>query len=251
LERQDYGTVEHLVMDGGSSDGTIEILDEYQKKYPDKLFYVSEKDTGQSNAINKGFHKATGDIVGWINSDDYYEDNILWFVNNFFADNPSVDMMYGSCNMVDENGVFLNLFEEGYGFGFCKIKDYKVFHRDTLLNVYSGLIPQQTIFFRRKIFKNVGYLDESYDFTMDYEYWLRISAKCQINRVDRVLANFRTHGAAKTNFDNRLSFSREVLRARKNHGGQWLAPIRLYMAYWDFKTIIKALLIKIGIIKIS
>ena len=95
---QNYDDIEHIVVDGCSSDGTLEILEEYKRKYPDKFFYAYEKDSGQSNAINKGFKKATGEIIGWINSDDYYEDNIFQLVVDFFQNNPEVDMIYVGCN---------------------------------------------------------------------------------------------------------------------------------------------------------
>ena len=159
LVRQDYDRIEYIAVDGLSTDGTLDILQEYQARFPGKFRYNYEKDTGQTDAINKGFRMAKGDIIGWINSDDYYEDNIFAFIVDFFDKNPGVGMIYGGCNRVDANGNILGAFEGGYGFKKCGIRNYKTFNYDTLMNVYSGLIPQQSVFFRRKIFDAVGYLD--------------------------------------------------------------------------------------------
>ena len=180
----------------------------------------------------------------------YYENCIFGYVVDFFENNPNVDMIYGGCNIVDVDGKYLYRFEEGYGFKTCKIKGYEIFNYETLINVYSGLIPQQSVFFRRSIFKKIGYLDESYNFTMDYEYWLRIGKLFNIVRVDKVLANFRTHIGAKTNFKNRLYFIKESFRARRKHGGKIIATINAYEFSMFLKTILKIILIKCRVVKI-
>ena len=248
LERQDYDNVEHLVIDGLSSDGTTDILMEYKNRYPDKLFFVSERDTGGTSAINKGFRKSTGDIVGWIASDDYYEDDIFGYVVGYFEKNAGVDMIYGGCNEVNESGGYIRRFEDNYGFKRCRIRDYEVFNYNTLLNVYSGLIPQQAVFLRREIFEKVGYLDESYEYAMDYEYWLRIGQKCHIERVNKTLADFRRHRAAKTNVNNIIGLVGEPLRARKKYGGKYVAPMHFYIGWVLFKVILKMSLIKIHVL---
>ena len=244
LFKQNYKNVEYFVVDGESTDETLDILKEYKNKYSERMNYIYEKDTGQSNAINKGFKKATGDIIGWINSDDYYEDNIFSFVAQYFNENPDVDMLYGGCNLVDSKGGFIGAFEEGYGFKFYKINDYNNFSYDRLLNVYSGLIPQQSVFFRKEVFDKVGYLDESYNFTMDYEFWLRIGRECKIKRVEKVLANFRFHEEAKTNPVNRLRFFKESLKARKKYNGKKIAPFYALFFIVSMKTIVRILLRK-------
>lgn len=249
LARQDFENIEHIVVDGCSNDVTLEILKEYKRRYPAKFSYIYEKDIGQSNAINKGFKRSTGYIVGWINSDDYYEDNIFRFVADYFQNNPEVDMIYGGCNRVNENGEFTGKFEENYGFRKCKINNFETFNYDTLLNVYSGLIPQPSVFFRKKIFDEVGFLDESYNFTMDYEYWLRIGAKCKIVRLNKVLANFRSQPDAKTNFRNRFDFIRESSRARSKYGGRRISFFHLYNGLIVIKTLLKFGLLRLNIIK--
>ena len=249
LCKQDYDNIEYIVVDGCSSDGTLNILNEYNKKHSDKFSFIYEKDSGQSNALNKGFKKATGDIIGWVNSDDYYEDNVFRFVVAYFQSNPDIDMIYGGCNRVNADGVFLDKFENGYGFKKCRINDFKIFNYNTLLNVYSGLIPQQSVFFRKQVFSKVGYLDESYHFTMDYEYWLRIGKRCKIQRVDKVLANFRTHSAAKTNLKNRFDFIKESSKARRKYGGHFIAPFYFYNGLIICKTLLRIMFLRLGLLK--
>jgi len=248
LVNQDYKDIEHLVIDGGSSDETLEILKTYKARFPNELTYISEKDSGQSNAINKGFHKATGDIIGWINSDDYYEKNIFKYIVNYFIENPNVDMIYGICHVVDENGNFLMDGEDSHAFKKCNI-DYKEFKYENLMDVYSGLIPQPAVFFRKKIFDKVGYLDESLNFVMDYEYWLRIGRVFQIRRVDKLLAYFRTHREAKTTFRNRFGYIFESLKARQRNGGRIISRFHLYISYLAIKTLGRIFLTKLGFLK--
>jgi len=248
LMNQDYDSLEYIVVDGLSNDSTFEILKEYKQKYFDKFNFIYEKDSGQSNAINKGFQLVKGDIIGWINSDDYYEDNIFQFIVNYFQEHPDVDMIYGKCNIVDENGQFIKRFEDSYGFKKCKI-DPSRYDYNILLNVYSGLIPQQTVFFRRNIFDKVGYLDESYHFAMDYEYWLRIGRSCHIERVDKLLANFRFHSEAKTNFRNNLGFIKELVMARKHYSKKIFSVFTIFIIWILIKTYIKIALIDLGLIR--
>lgn len=243
---QNYDDLEYMVVDGLSDDGTLEVLKEYQQRFNDRFNFIYEKDSGQANAINKGFHWAKGDIIGWINSDDYYEANIFHFIEDYFKNNPGIDLVYGQCNIVDENGKFIRKFEDSYGFKKCKIDPSK-FDYNTLLNIYSGLIPQQTVFFRSSIFKKIGYLDESYHFTMDYEFWLRIGKSCQIARMNKLLANFRFHSEAKTNFRNNLSFIKESIKARNSHSGQFLSVLTLLSMWLLIKTYIKIAFMNLGI----
>jgi len=133
---QNYPNFEHIIIDGGSTDGTIEILKKYSH-----LKWVSEKDKGQSDALNKGFEKATGDIIAWINSDDWYEPNTFFSISKFFNENQYKNVVMGDCNLVDENG---KIFDRviNYERGLEELKNYKV----------SRSIPTQpAVFFRKKI----------------------------------------------------------------------------------------------------
>lgn len=248
LKEQDYGNIEHLVVDGLSKDATVEVLKKYKAAYSDKLFYVSEKDSGQSDAINKGFRKATGDIIGWINSDDYYEANVFGFVMEYFKAHPAIDMIYGICHIVDENGVFLKDCESTYAFQKCRI-DYKEFKYSNLIDVFSGLIPQPAVFFRRSVFEKTGYLDESLNFVMDYELWLRIGKIGTIKRVEKLLAYFRTHEEAKTTFRNTFGYIFEALRARRKNGGRPFSRFHLYVGYTGTKAFGRMVLTRLGVLR--
>lgn len=179
---QNYPNFEHFVYDGGSNDGTIEILKKYQH-----LKWISEKDRGQSHALNKGFRQAKGDMIAWINSDDYYEPGIFRAAAEYFRDNPDRNIVMGDCNLVDENGI---IFDEVVNVerGFDLLKQYWV----------GNSIPTQpAVFFRKKLLDEFGYLDESLQYGMDYDLWLRFAQKHWFHHLDMVAANYRFHQKAK------------------------------------------------------
>lgn len=154
---------EIIVMDGGSTDETIEIL----KSYGDKIYWVSEKDNGQTDAINKGIKKATGEIIAYINSDDYYLNGALKIVEKYFSDNPYTLWLTGDGIIVNENG---NVVQKPVSF-------YKRCWRRIpfFWTIYiTNFIIQPSTFFRREVFDKIGLFDENRHYTMDYDYWLRL-----------------------------------------------------------------------------
>lgn len=201
---QNYPNLEYIIIDGGSNDSSVEVI----KKYEEHLSYwVSEKDNGQSHAINKGFQRATGDIVAWINSDDVYVDNIFEFVSNYFINHPDVDMIYGNAEIIDKNGK--------------TIMHRKEIPFDKVMGCFWGfglLIPQPAAFWRRSIFEKIGYLDENLHFGMDSDLWRRIAVNgYTIKHVDKLFAKMRYHQDAKTitnykqnNEKNMNELSREI-----------------------------------------
>ncbi len=179
---QDYPNVEHVIFDGGSKDGTVDILRRYESR---GVRWTSEKDKGQSDAINKGFRAATGDIIGWINSDDWYARGAFRVVLDYFRDHPEADFVYGN-----------NLFADSHGRVLRRVRTMP-YRWDWLL--YTGLlIPQPGIFMRRHVLEECGVLDAGLHSVMDYEWWLRIAAKHPPHFIDRYLAYFRLHEASKT-----------------------------------------------------
>lgn len=180
---QGYPNLEYIIIDGGSNDNSIDII----KKYEDRLaFWVSEKDEGQTEAINKGFRRATGDIVTWLCSDDTYYPGTLQFVSDFFLHNPDVDVVYGNAASIDENGVI---------FRSPRTLDF------TLLGLWIGEnpIPQPSSFMRSRILEKVGYLNESLYYCMDKEFFLRMAfAGSKIQHVNKILATYRFHEESKT-----------------------------------------------------
>lgn len=179
---QNYPHIEHFIIDGGSTDDTLDILQQYNHV----LDWVSEPDEGQAQAINKGLKKSTGDIVAWLNSDDIYLPHALPTVANFFNDHLDIDVVYGDYHLIDSHSQIL-LYKREISF------DYNI--------LLYGLdyISQPTAFFRRRIFDKIGYLDESLHFGLDWEYWLRIASHGgKFAHIPHYLAATRWHSQAKT-----------------------------------------------------
>lgn len=199
---QDYPKIEYIVVDGGSTDGSIEIL----KSYGSRLKWVSEEDTGQSDAINKGFRMAKGEVIAWINSDDVYEPGAVKAAVGFLEKNPDVGMVYSDCNVI---------LEDGRRNGLIRAPEFNM-HKQ--LN-YANIPPQPTVFFRREVFEKVGYLDESLHYVMDYDYWIRIGRKFRIKKMPGVLANFRVWGTSKT-VGSQHKFWNELRSVSLKYGGK-------------------------------
>lgn len=179
---QNYPRTEYLVIDGGSTDGTLEILQRYNRF----LTWSSEPDQGQAQAINKGFKRSTGQIVAWLNSDDIYLPGSLPYVAEFFTQHPDVDVVYGDYHLIDPAGRIL-LRKQEIPF------DYNI------LLFGLNYISQPTTFFRRQVFERAGYLDETLHFGLDWEYWLRLASYgAKFAHVPQYLAATRWHQAAKT-----------------------------------------------------
>jgi len=180
---QNYPNLEYIIVDGASTDNSVDII----KKYESSLAYwVSEPDKGQSNALNKGFRRVTGELVGWLNSDDLYMPNTLKTIGEYFKNNAKADMAYGDQADIDEKGRV-----------FRALRSLK-FSRLAFLS-RGRLISQPTAFFKRKIFGEIGYVDESLPWVMDYEFFLRIAfAGYHIHHIPQILAKFRYHKGSKT-----------------------------------------------------
>jgi len=205
---QDYPHIEYQIVDGGSTDETVNVI----KKYEDKLaWWVSEKDKGQTDAINKGFSHATGDILAWINSDDTYEPGAVAAAVKYLQEHPKVGMVYGDCNYIDAFGKVIGRFNSAQ-------TDYR------LLRQGYAHIPQQTMFFRADLWKLVGPLDPSFYFAMDYDLWTRIAARTEIKYVPQTWANFRIHASGKTIAADDRCWP-EMIRVHYRDGGSFFSVI--------------------------
>ncbi len=206
---QDYPRIEYLIVDGGSTDGSVDII----KKYADRLaWWVSEKDKGQTDAINKGFARATGQILAWLNSDDTYEPGAVGRAVKYLIEHPEVGMVYADCNFINEDGSVIGKFGAAQ-------TDYR-----RLREGYVH-IPQQTMFFRAELWKQVGPLDPSFYFAMDYDLWTRIAAKSAMKYLaGQTWANFRMHTSGKSVAADDRCWP-EMLKVHYRDGGSFFAPI--------------------------
>jgi glycosyltransferase involved in cell wall biosynthesis len=209
VARQGYADCEHIVVDGGSTDETLTIL----RRYP-HLRWVSEPDNGQSDAINKGLRMATGDLVAWLNADDYYLNQALTMIGQFAASNSDLDIVYGDCLFVDHSGQLLRR-KTGHNF-------------DTHILLYYGCyIPSTATFFRRRLIEEGRYLDTQYQMCMDYEYFVRLAAAGKTyGYLSRPLAAFRWHGS-------NVSLQREKSRRERLQIQQTWSKLKLPVIGYD------------------
>lgn len=200
---QDYPNLEYIIIDGGSADGSVDII----RKYEDRLAYwVSEADEGQSDAINKGWRRASGEILAWLNSDDTYVPGAVRAVVQYFKSHPQVDMVYGYLNWIDESGEVTWTTEPSTTFDLNRL-------------IYSTFfVPQPTVFFRKHVVDKIGMLDTSLHYCMDCDLWHRIGMNFTVRGIPALMANFRTHSASKTHAVS-LEFVMDRYRVAQRYGG--------------------------------
>jgi len=216
---QDYPNLEYIIMDGGSTDGTLEIL----RRYDGRITWRSEEDKGQADAINKGMRLASGDIVAYLNSDDLCEPGALTKVGEAFRDNPQTMWLCGKCRIIDEHNRefyrpitrFKNFWLKRYGY-FCLL----------VLN----FISQPAVYWRREIMSDIGYLNCDLHYALDYEYWVRIGKKFEPIIIDEYLASFRIHATTKGTTGFAKQF-REELDVARTHSPRLLPVLFHYLTY--------------------
>ena len=193
VRNQDYPSIEHIVIDGGSNDGTVEIL----KRFP-QLHWVSEPDSGQSEALNKGFRFAKGEIIGWLNADDTYQPSTVSTAIHFLQENPSIDCVYSDVQVIDDTGQLI---------GVSRSQPF-----DLWTLVQTNFMKQPTVFMRRRIIEKLKGVDESLHYVMDQELWLRVG-----------LAGFKMHylrGQALANF--RICLGTKSYEQTPRFQSEWL-----------------------------
>ncbi len=215
---QGYPALEYVVQDGGSTDGTLAILDSYAGRVPS----VSEKDAGQADAINRGLSRATGEVLGYLNSDDVLEPGALAAVGEAFASDLDLLFVWGRARYVDEAGAVVSPYLVRPD-AFERLAD-------------ACFIAQPAAFFRRRVWQEIGPFDASLHHTMDYDYWLRIAARYPAARtrfLDRELARCRMHADAKTvaGWSRALDEIMELVKRRTGYVSLWWC-----VAKWDHLT---------------
>lgn len=180
LEQQ-YADLDYIVCDGASSDATGSVLD----AYADQLRIIREPDKGQADAVNKGILATTGEVIGWLNSDDVYCPGALATVATYFAEQPEVDVVYGDADLIDDT-------DDVIGRYYTRPWDFERLKKRPIL-------CQPAVFFRRRMVDRFGLLDDQLDYTLDYEYWLRLAAGgARFAYLPITLAGARQHAATKT-----------------------------------------------------
>jgi len=218
---QDYPNLEYIIIDGGSTDGSLDIIN----CYSDHLsWWVSGPDQGQTDALNKGFKQAQGDILAWLNSDDTYLPQAISRAVNYLQSHAEIGMVYGDANLIDECGNVIGKFP-------ARQTNYQRLRRGYVH------IPQQTAFFRANLWRQVGPLDPSFYFAMDYDLWVRMARIAPLQHVPELWANFRLHEAGKSVVADERCWP-EMLRVHYRDGGSkfsWLvmkAKIRPLVYSW-------------------
>ncbi|MFT0861692.1 glycosyltransferase family 2 protein [Ancylobacter sp. G4_0304] len=198
---QRYPNLEYIVMDGGSSDNTVDILKPYEAHIS---HLTSARDGGQSDAIASGFERSTGEIMAWLNSDDMLAPGALDYVNWFFKNNPDVDFIYSHRLAVDadDKAIWYWLLPR---------------HSSYLMSRWD-LIPQETCFWRRSLWEKGGNVDRSFQFAMDYDLFVRYMKIGRFRRANRFLGAFRQHDSAKTSQLLATVGAREINRVWVDNG---------------------------------
>jgi glycosyltransferase involved in cell wall biosynthesis len=209
---QDYPNLQYVVVDGQSTDDTVDILSEYTSDV--RFSFVSEKDSGQSDAINKGWKLCHGEIVAWLCSDDlYYNNSVLSVIEKKFRDNPDVSIVHGRSVFIDSGGQF-------------KYETHiKEVTRELLMR---GINPvyQPSSFIKRHLFDAVGYIREDLNYLMDFEYWLRTSEKgYSYLACDQIFSKYRIWEKSKT-FSSADKFTDELLAILLEYNSPHLSNVR-------------------------
>jgi glycosyltransferase involved in cell wall biosynthesis len=199
---QDYAALEYVICDGGSTDETAAIL----ARYADRVTVMCEPDRGQADAVNKGIRATTGQLIGWLNSDDLYAPRALAIVSDFLEANPAVDVVYGDAQLIDAED--------------CPIGAYYTEPWNPARLPVRCFLCQPAVFFRRRVVERWGLLDERLHYCLDYEYWLRLTAGgARFAYLPQVLAGSRLHSETKT-LSARLPYHEEINTMLRNRLGQ-------------------------------
>jgi glycosyltransferase involved in cell wall biosynthesis len=180
IVNQNYIDIEHIIVDDGSTDDSVEVIKTYQSKYPQKIKLIQQKNTGQTTAINTGLRTASGDILGWINSDDYYNNDVLNEVIDLFNSNPEIDIVYGNFDVVDINGKYI----------YTK-RHFKFSFPESCFLGFGNTLTSNCIFWRKRLIDKVGLLNENLKCNMDGEYFSRLTQNARVYFLDKSIASFR------------------------------------------------------------
>lgn len=222
---QNYPNLELIVIDGGSADDTLQIIEKYDENIS---YWVSEPDSGQTHALIKGFNLATGDIYSWLCSDDLHEPNTLMAVADYFISHPQEKVVFGDCSWIDVHGKPIRPFRE------------IPFNQFIWLHTHN-YIPQPSTFWKASLYHEVGGLDLNFNYAMDADLWIRFAQEASIKHVNAFWSRFRQYPEQKNQAHREMS-NREDERIRERYIGNQPNFIRILLSiiaktirvFWKF-----------------
>ncbi len=226
---QGISDIEHVVIDGGSTDETLRVL----RDHGHRVKWTSGPDKGLADAVNKGVSLASGDIIGWINSDDLYLPGALDAVERFFAGNPEVQWVFGKCIIIDSRG------NERWRW-ITKYKNLGLRKYSYRKLLRENFISQPAVFFRKDLFDRAGGLDISLKYAMDYDLWLRFGRLSAPGFIDRELSAFRRHGSSKSETGTRDQFREQFavsLRYDPRGSDRLIHRFNILKIVWSYRLI--------------
>lgn len=230
LSQQGNFELELFVMDGGSTDGSVEVLRSINDT---RLVWTSQADHGQSDAINRGLAQANGDVVAWLNSDDLYTPGALQAVHEAFSSHLSAQWLVAGCAIIDDEGRTIRPGITQYKWKRLKRYAYKKLLRENIIN-------QPSVFWRREFGRRIGSLDESLHWTMDYDLWLRMGRACDPLILDRTTSQFRIHGSSKSGQVDRRQFDEQYRVASRYFAGdkssQLIHRLNVEKIVWAYRV---------------
>lgn len=229
--------LEYIITDGGSKDNSLDIIRKYDKEIKEgkwgshiEFKYVSEKDRGQSDGINKGLRMATGEVVAFLNADDLYTEGTLEKVVTYFKENPDCMWLTGYCRIIDENNNEIRKYVTEY-----KNNCLEKLTLNSLL--IEDVISQPATFWRKSFMNKVGYLDENLHYAMDHDYWARMEIESRLHLIREYLAEFRFTSDTKTGSSVNRTLAESKIVAKKYTNSrlllirQWLSNIKRIILY--------------------
>lgn len=212
---QDYPYFDLYIKDGGSKDKTLQIIKRYAKKYPKKISWISKKDSGQTDAINYGIKKTSGEILAYLNADDVYKPGALKVIAKSFSKNPAIKWVIGKADIIDDNNqtirglitLYKNIWLNNYSYSTLLILNY---------------ISQMAVFWKRDVIKEIGLFDPKQYYVMDYEYWLRLGKKYPPLLLNEYIASFRIVSNSKSSTGFLKQFEDELRVAQKHSSNKLL-----------------------------
>ena len=209
IEAQVYPDIEVIVIDGGSSDGSLDIIADWADRV--NLRWVSEPDSGQAEAINKGFRMATGEVMGWINSDDLLAPRAVQWAAERFAAKPDLGFVWGFCLVIDTDEQPVTI--------------QNPYVRSDLADLrrHRNYVSQPGSFYRRTVVQEFGPLNENLHYLFDYDFFLRVAGRVEAAFIPEVMAWFRIHSTSKSG-SQVGAFLKEEPQVYRANGGRWLSP---------------------------